>query len=280
MKLYGEQIMRRISLIIIISSLFLTGCLSHSRQGVSSNLVNYLYPDGKRPDHSSDQIPHLKLPLRVGIAFVPETRRDIEFSLTEAEKHDLLAKVAAQFKGRAYIESLDIIPELYLRQGKGFNTLSQIAALHDLDVMALVSYDQVSITEENSLSLAYWTIVGAFIVPGETTQSQTFVDTAVFDVATKKLLFRAPGANSQDSSHNALGQIKKKRRLQMKTFNVAVEQMTKNLDKELSEFRARVKEEKIATVSYKKGYSGGGSSSWFGLIFLLLLVRFSRQKNS
>ncbi|MCW8879991.1 MAG: rhombotarget lipoprotein [Kangiellaceae bacterium] len=272
--------MRRIStLLLILATLTLSGCLTQGRHGVSSNLVNYLYPDGERPAHAQDQVPHLRLPLRVGIAFIPETVSDYRFSLSETEKHNLLQKVSQQFEGRPYIQSIDIIPELYLRQGKGFQTISQIAALHDLDVMALVSYDNVSITEENTLALTYWTIVGAFIFPGEKTQSQTFVDTAVFDIKTKKLLFRAPGSATADGLHNAIGQIGKKRKIRMKTFEQAVEKMTVNLDAQLSGFRERVKKQEVATVSYRKGYSGGGGSySWGGIILLWLLIRFTRRK--
>jgi len=260
---------------MIFSSLFLTGCLAQSRHGVSSNLVSYLYPDGQRPDHSRDEVPHLKLPLRVGLAFIPESRKDVNFNLTEAEKHTLLTKVSKEFEQHAYIESIDIIPEIYLRQGNGFETIAQISGLHDIDVMALVSYDQVSFTEENNLSLSYLTIVGAFIVPGETTQSHTFVDTAVFDVKTRKLLFRAPGANTDSMKHTIVGVNAKTRALKMKTFDTAVVSMSNNLSKELSGFKDRVKEHKIATVSYRKGYSGGGSFGWLGVVFLLLLARFA-----
>ena len=269
------------TLLPILFIMTLTGCFTHGqgRHGVSSNLVNYLYPDGERPTHGQDQVPHLKLPLRVGIAFIPETVSDYRFSLTETEKHNLLEKVSKQFDGRSYIQSIELIPELYLRQGKGFETVSQIAALHDLDVMALVSYDNVSITEENALALTYWTIVGAFIFPGEKTQSQTFVDTAVFDVKTKKLLFRAPGSATADGLHNAIGQIDKKRKIRMKTFERAVDKMTINLDAQLSGFRERVKKQEVATVSYRKGYSGGGGSySWGGIILLWLLVRFTKRR--
>jgi rhombotail lipoprotein len=270
--------MYRAIICLIFSSLLLTGCLSSNRHNVSSNLVSYLYPDGQRPNHSRDKVPHLKLPLRVGLAFIPESSRDFSLNLTEVEKYQLLEKVSKEFEQHAYIESIDIIPEIYLRQGNGFETISQISALHDIDVMALVSYDQVSLTEENNLSLSYLTIVGALIVPGETTQSHTFVDTAVFDVKTRKLLFRAPGANTESMRHTALGVKAKTRALRMKTFDTAVVSMTNNLSKELANFKSRIKAQKIATVSYREGYSGGGSFGWLGLVLLVLLVRFTRER--
>ena len=43
------------------------------RRGVSSSLVEYLYPDGDEPPPITETIPRLKLPIRVGIAFVPSS---------------------------------------------------------------------------------------------------------------------------------------------------------------------------------------------------------------
>ena len=55
--------------------LLLAGCSSfwnmggETRSGVSSSLVDYLYPAGEIPPNLQDSIPYLELPLRVGIAF-------------------------------------------------------------------------------------------------------------------------------------------------------------------------------------------------------------------
>ncbi|WP_444996003.1 rhombotarget lipoprotein [Aliikangiella sp. IMCC44359] len=263
---------------IILGTVLLSGCLHQVQRGTSSNLIKYLYPNGKKVVHSNDQLPHLKLPLRVGIAFIPETSPNIHSSLSETEKLKLLTKVSKKFENLPYVDSIEIIPELYMRQGRGFSTISQIATLHDIEVMALVSYDHLSITEENRLSLAYLTVVGAFFIPGETSHSQTFVDTAVFDVATQKLLFRAPGAATIINDHSFIGKVEQSRQLRNSTFEQATEKMTINLSLKLEEFRKRVKERKTVEVSYRKGYSGGGSYHWLGLIFLILLVKFSRNK--
>ena len=69
--------------------------------------------------------------------------------------------------------------------------------------MALVSYDQVANTSEKTSSLLYWTIVGAYVVKGNKNDVQTFVDTAVFDMATRKLLFRAPGVSDDPEQRDA-----------------------------------------------------------------------------
>ncbi|MEQ1704159.1 MAG: Ig-like domain repeat protein, partial [Ilumatobacteraceae bacterium] len=51
---------------------------------------------------------------------------------------------------------------------------------YGLDVIALVSYDQVAHSAETTSSFLYWTIVGAYVVKGNKNDVQTFVDTAVF----------------------------------------------------------------------------------------------------
>ena len=62
---------------LVSVALLLSGCSTlwdwsgGHRNGTSSSLVDYLYPDGEVPPDVQDTIPYLELPLRVGIAFVP-----------------------------------------------------------------------------------------------------------------------------------------------------------------------------------------------------------------
>ena len=161
-----------------------------SRQGVSSSLVDFLYPRGEKPPQQDNVIPQLKLPLRVGLAFVPG---NLHKGLSEGRKVEMLNRVKQAFEQRDFIAKIEVIPEAYLRQGRGFDSIDQIARLYGLDVIALVSYDQVVYTEDTAASLLYWTIVGAYVIKGSSNDVDTFVDTAVFEVASRKLLFRAPG---------------------------------------------------------------------------------------
>jgi rhombotail lipoprotein len=256
----------------------LSGCLSQQvNRGVSSNLVSYLYPKGEMVSHSSDRLLHLSLPLKVGVAFIPESTTDRSFSLSELEKQKLLLSVTSQFRQDKAISKIQIIPELYLRQGKGFVTLEQVSRLYDVDVIALVSYDQMVVNELNRLSLAYWTIVGAYIVPGESTEVQTFVDTAVFDIQSKKMLFRAPGVHQDARSHTAIGHQQKTRAKRYESFEKASNEMANNLSLELEKFKRRVKSGEAAKVSYRGG-SGGGSWGIVGVVFLMLLIRFSSTR--
>jgi rhombotail lipoprotein len=179
------------AILLVLSS---TACSSlwnfsgETRSGVSSSLVDYLYPAGEVPPDTSDMIPHLQLPLRVGIAFVPgQTGRG---TISEATKMQLLETVKAKFTDREYIEHIEVIPDTYLRSSKGINGMQQVARLYGTDVMALVSYDQVAVSEDNPASFLYWTIVGSYVIKATSNEVQTFVDTAVFDVDTARLLFR------------------------------------------------------------------------------------------
>lgn len=241
-----------------------------TRSGVSSSLVDYLYPKGEIPPPQDQQIPRLVLPLRVGLAFVPaaSSRADAP---TEALKNQLLEQARKQFLDRKYIASIEVIPETYLRSTRGFEGMQQVARLYGADVMALVSYDQVTTTTDNKLALTYWTIVGAYVIKGTENQTQTFVDTAVFDVASRKLLFRAPGVDVREQSSTAIEASQVVRDTRAESFTAAMGNMTTNLKTELDRFQQRLKDEpQLANVEWRGSSSGGGGA--LGLPGLALLA--------
>jgi rhombotail lipoprotein len=243
------------------------------REGVSSSLVDYLYPEGEKPPPQSGEIPHLQLPLKIGLAFVPAGYGNSK-GLSEAERMRMLQDAKAAFAGRDFIEEIAVIPEAYMRTGRGFSALEQTARLYDLDVMALVSYDQVANTSEKTSSLLYWTIVGAYVVKGNQNDAQTFVDTAVFDIATRKLLFRAPGVSEIQSSATLVDQERDMRVTQRKGFEQAMADMTKNLDAELGRFKERIRTDGSVKVTRVAGTSGGGGAIDAGLLALLAGLLF------
>lgn len=263
--------MKRLAL--LSCALLLTACAglfgSTGRQGVSSSLVDYLYPQGEVPPPQGGVIPHLQLPLAVGLAFVPSQSPDTQV-LSEAQRMKLLNDVKKSFDGRDFIREIAVIPDAYLRSGRGFDALEQTARLYGLDVMALVSYDQVAHSSERASSFLYWTIVGAYIVKGNKNDVQTFVDTAVFDVATRKLLFRAPGVNEVKSSSTLVDVERDVRAAQQKGFEFAMADMTVNLDKELSTFKERIKSDGSVRVTRVGGASDGGGGAADTNILLLL----------
>lgn len=255
------------------------GFYGGSQRGVSSSLVDYLYPDGKTPSKHEQSTPHLQIPLTVGLAFVP-TKFSSHQTLPEAKKNELLEQVKQKFVGLDYVKEIVIVPETYMRSSKGFNGVGQLARLYGLDVVALVSYDQVSVTSERRRSFLYWTIVGAYIIKGNKSNTTTFVDTAVFDVNSNKLLLRAPGVSELEKSSTLIELGKTNRDLRHEGFELAMTDMSNNLATELELFRARIKEDKSVQVSSRNG--GGGGTPWQVLLFLvsLVIIRTVKRQNS
>jgi rhombotail lipoprotein len=231
-------------LLLGLSVLLLAACSSlwnHTNQQTnSSSLVNYLYPNGQMQEHQPT-IPTLALPLRVGLAFVPQNRWG-GYRLPETERIKLLEKVRTSFLDKPYIADIQVVPEIYLRGQNGFSGLEQLGRLHGFDVMALVSYDQVFASADRGSSLFYWTIVGAYVIPGTSNTVNSFVDTAVFDLDTRQLLFRAPGTDVQERRSTAVESERTKARLGAVGFDLAMTEMIPNLDHELERFSDRVRE--------------------------------------
>lgn len=261
----------------VASLMLLSGCASlwqevassgGARQGVSSSLVDYLYPSGEQPPKVDGVIPNLQVPLRVGLAFVPSNSPNTP-GLSEASKAELLGQVRDAFKSRDFIAHIEVIPETYLRSRRGFESLDQVGRLYQLDVMALVSYDQVVHSDDRASSILYWTVVGAYVVKGSKNDVQTFVDTAIFDIPTRRLLFRAPGVDKRSENTTLIGSADELRQSREESFAQAMADMTRNLAEELDAFRERIKQDKSVVVTERPGYSGGGAAPGLGLLLVV-----------
>jgi rhombotail lipoprotein len=256
-------------LLFLLLGLSLAGCTTWSqrRHAQATSVMQFLYPnDTQHIDASS--IPVLSLPLRVGIAFVPSTGNfNSQVGISEAAKAELLKRVAAQFRTLPYVKSIEIIPTAYLRPEGGFENLDQIKTMFGVDVIALVAYDQVQFTNEGVLSLAYWTIVGAYVVEGEKNDTQTLLDAVVYDISSRKLLFRAPGTSHVKASATPINLSEELQIDSHKGFDAATNDMIANLKTSLDDFKVRVKESPDEfKVVYKPGYTGGGAlDGWFAL---------------
>lgn len=260
----------------------LSGCATwfdkHSRVQ-RGTVVEYLYPKGDRPT-LAPTVPELRLPLRVGIAFVPGERFG---DLSEAERDQLLNRIKSAFANRPYISAIEVIPSAYLRAGGGFDNLEQAARLFNVDVVTLLSYDQVQFNDSSRLSLLYWTIVGAYLVNGDQYDVNTLVDASVFDVKSRNLLFRAPGTSQIKGSSPMVKFSEASRAARSEGFSQAIDSLIPQLDKQLETFKVRVKEEKVARIVEKPGYSGshrGGDTglAGLGLIGVAALLALARQR--
>jgi len=273
----------------VLLALSLAACMGYQTR-MRSSVVDYLYPrqDEARVEPS---VPVLELPLSVGIAFVPEqspARRGTSGVwsswsgagvLSEATRRNLLEKVADHFRQLDYVDGIEVIPSAYLTPGGGFANLQQISTMYDIDLIALVSYDQIQFTDEGMLSMTYWTIVGAYVVAGEKNDTQTMLDTAVYDIESRKMLLRAPGVSNIRGNATIVNLSEELRRDSMRGFEQAADDMIANLEHELELLQDKIKQrpEKIKVVQSTAhvGTTGGGgygSGGAFGIYELLAVL--------
>jgi len=266
---------------LLLVCLAVSGCATGTTRNATS-VVDYLYPNTRDPV-VTPSIPVLTLPTRVGIAFVPGARGQgvgtsrgaapfrgpqVE-TLTEAKKTAVLQEVANHFKKYPFVKDIEIIPSAYLTPRGGFANLEQIRTMYGLDVIALVSFDQTQFTDEGALSLAYWTIIGAYVVKGEKNDTHTMLDAVVYDIPSRKMLFRAPGTSHIRGSATLVNLSEQLRKDSEAGFNQATKQMIANLDQQLVVFRERVKERPAEYTVVRT--QGGGTLDAFMLALLAVL---------
>jgi rhombotail lipoprotein len=263
--------------------LALASCASMFHHGGSrqaGSIVDFLYPDAKDAPAMQPTVTQLRPPVRVGIAFVPGSGRD---TLPEAEKQRLLERVRSAFSQYQYIGNIEIIPSAYLRPHGGFNNLDQVASMFNVEVMALVSYDQIRFDDPNRLAVLYWTIVGAYMVNGDQYDVQTMLDAAVFDIKSRKLLFRAPGTSQVKGSATMANFGERSRSAQLEGYRLAAEQLIPQLQNQLADFKERIKSDPGYRVVNKEGYRSGGALGWADaaaalVVLLLALWQSGRAK--
>ncbi|MCW8995407.1 MAG: rhombotarget lipoprotein [Psychromonas sp.] len=283
--------LRYLNIWLLLALIGLLSACAGQQNRTKSSVVDYLYP--KKSDIVvRPSIPVLHLPLKVGIAFVPEhssATRGMNLwsgsvaggALTESEKYNLLEKIAGNFRKYEFVSDIDVIPSAYLTAGGGFRNLEQIKTMYGIDVIALVSYDQVQFTDEGALSFSYWTLVGAYLISGEKNDTSTMLDTAVFDIQSRKMLFRAPGTSSIKSRSTPVNLSEELRNDSVNGFKEASKQMVENLDVQLNMFKDKVKNNSVKVkLVNKPGYSGGafGLSDVIFMLFGLIVVRCKAYK--
>ena len=253
-----------------------TACASGPAHHATS-IVSYLYPD--RTDRvETAAIPTLALPLRVGVAFVPEDGNACQpcevHALSETARMELMKKVAAHFRDPAMVKSIEIIPSAYLSPKGSFANLDQLRSMFGVDVIALISYDQIQFTDESRTSLTYWTLIGAYLVEGEKNDTRTLLDAVVYDIPSRRLLFRAPGVSNIKGRSTPVNLSEELRRDSERGFRDASADLIGNLDQELVSFRDKVKESpeeyRVVKPSGRGGNGGGSVDGWFAVTVALL----------
>jgi rhombotail lipoprotein len=271
-----------LSALVLLLLLALTGCFSlydrHHHE--ASSVVQFLYPDRNQP-FIQPQIPTLRLPLRVGVAFIPSGLGDgrggfrrVQANFTEQQKTELLRKVAGQFRALPFVQSIEIIPTTYLRPGGGFENLDQLRAMMGIDVIALLAYDQTQSSNETEAGITYWTIVGAYLVPAQRNSTNTLMEAVVYDIPSRSLLFRAPGTSAIQNHSTLFRADYFLEQASAKGIEDASAQMTVNLAQELEFFKTRAKTEpQSIRIEHRPGYTGGGAlDGWFAAALLAVLL--------
>jgi rhombotail lipoprotein len=282
----GFEMKKFAGILVLSSMVVLSGCVGWcgnrctTRTGSSSSLVEFLYPEGAPPP--TDTVPELRIPLRVGLAILPSRPGAIATGLDAQQKLDLLERIRQRFSSRQFVSEITIIPDYYLTTAKGFAGLAGIQRLQNFDVIALVSYDQVTRQNDNTLSLGYLTIVGAYILPGTSRDTTTLVDLAVVDPATRSLVLRAGGTSTDRGVTTMVDANRLARKASISGFDVATAQLIENFDVALANFETDVRAGKanVRVVRRSGGTGGGGALGWLdgGVLMLLLIAAVWRRE--
>ena len=280
----------RVGTMVVVMLLFgvvlaATGCAhfyGRNQHRQNASVVEFLYPQGS-DEVVEPSVPTLNLPIDVGVAFVPAANStgSLPHQLSDERKVRLLQEVAREFDQYKFVRKIEIIPSNYLRPGGGFANLDQAARMFGVQVVALVSYDQVQFTDEDFTSFAYWTLVGAYVVEGEKNDTQTLLDAVVYDVASRKLLFRAPGVSRIEARSTPVNLTEELRADAEAGFQQAATNLVASLKTELASFQERIRNrpEEVKVVA-RPGYVGGGATGLFevGVLAVLGAVSWITRK--
>jgi rhombotail lipoprotein len=248
-------------------TLTLSGCawmwgdLHYGRQQQSTTpLVGFLYTDGKVPEQNAQ--PELRLPIRVAVSFLPGNGGYPGHQPAAAEKEKVLTTLRENFRSLPYVTEIVIIPDYYLNSGKGdgLMQIEQLSRLFNFDLFALVSYDQVQTNYQNDRSLAYLTIVGAFLVRGDRNETHTLLDVAVIDPKSRALVMRAGGVSSLKGNTTAIDVERHTDAQSTKGFEEATLHLVSNFRRELADFEQRVRDGTASVKVVRQASKGGGGA--------------------
>jgi rhombotail lipoprotein len=223
--------MPALSLYLVLVS----ACVVQHRQ-LKSNALEFLYPEQTEAVPPRDVA--LKLPVRVGVGFAPAqgTQRA---GFTETQKQALLERIAEAFRDREGIASVEAIPSTFLSPKGGFDNVDRLVPALGIDLIALVSYDQFQFSESGRSSWAYWTLVGAYLVKGEKNETRTMMNTVVYDIPSRVMLFNASGQSSVKGKSLPVQIEKALRERSEQGFEEATDDLIASLSTAIDAFQAQ-----------------------------------------
>lgn len=237
------------ALLLLFTTLVLmnTGCATPETVQRRSSLTTYLGgKDSASPTPVEGPV-RLQLPLRMGIAFVPaaDTTRKGQSGLgggpddliSPDQEQMLHQKVADLFQAKPWAQSFKIIPRHYLAASGGFDDLDKVARTFGVEVVALVSVDQLQFSSPRWYAWTYWTLVGAYMIKGDKNDTTTLVDAAVYHVPSRTFLFRASGVGTVKGSSTWSGREDAFRQQSRESLQLAMTNLSPALDQGVAAFK-------------------------------------------
>lgn len=241
--------------------IMLSACASldtSTKQRQVASVLAYLFPGSDKVPVVATGVTEIKVPFKIGVAFVPDTA-DPQFRLPENDRMKLAGQVRDAFSKYPFVSEIVPVPSMYLEPGGGFANLDRVAALLQLDVVALISFDQVQNAGATGWSFLYWTGIGAYVIDGDQYDILTSVETAVFDVKSRRLLMRAGGISNQKGTATMVGFSEQARAARSRGFADAVSEMIGKLHDEVKNFRDRAPKDPNIRLILPPGYNPGAS---------------------
>ncbi len=120
LSLTGGCFMHKVHCLVLLVVLWaLGGCASldnSTRQRQVASVLSYLFPGSEQAPPMADQIAAIKVPLRIGIAFVPDNAAT-QFRLPESHRLKLAGQVRDAFATYPFIGEILAVPSMYLEPG-------------------------------------------------------------------------------------------------------------------------------------------------------------------
>ena len=211
-----------------------------------SSLSAYLGTKAQPPADPAAPPARLQLPLRLGIAFVPADPTQVKGdaalaspvgALAPGQEQELHQQVVGVFEQKPWAQSFKVIPSLYLTKGGGFEDLDRVARSFGVEVVALVSVDQVQFSSPRWYAWTYWTLVGAYMVKGDKNDTTSMVDAAVYHVPSRTFLFRAGGVGTAKGNSTWSGREAAFRQQGRESLALAMTQLSSSLDQGVAAFK-------------------------------------------
>jgi len=230
----------------------------------------------------------IKTPMRIGLAFAPLPEKSgVSRDLPSQLKQNLLEKVRDAFTGLSFVESIEIVPTTYLKEGNEFESLIAASQALNFDAMTLITYDQEQFSDPSNWSLFYWTIIGIYLVPGEKNETRTLLEASVVAADSRVLLLHATGSDKSKGWKTPIDVKPGLREAAEESFKKATDNLITDLRRQLEKAQASVKEGRgiygtpvafvteqgIVTGEMTEGRQGGGGGDlgWFGSALAMLL---------